>query len=256
MSLALRDASVVRSGRAILDRASLTCAPGRFTAFCGPNGAGKTTALSLLGGSLAPDAGEVMIAEAPLAKLKPLELARMRAVVAQGSALSFPFHVHEVVEMGRTPHAASSTRARDSEAVAGAMEALEIGELGARNYLTLSGGEQQRVNIARALAQLWEPRRPGAEIGGQRWLLLDEPTAALDLRHQIALFALLRRLAGEGWGIVAVLHDLHLVLEHVDDVVLFRSARVFAAGSARDVLKPSIIQEAYGLDQPYALAAR
>ncbi|MEE4154757.1 MAG: heme ABC transporter ATP-binding protein [Erythrobacter sp.] len=252
MSLALRDVGVIRSGRAILDRASLSCEPGRFTAFCGPNGAGKTTALSLLSGSLAPDAGEVFIDGAPLSALKPLELARRRAVVAQSSSLGFPFHVHEIVEMGRTPHAAVSTRARDSEAVAAAMEAMEIAELGARNYLTLSGGERQRVNIARALAQLWEPPEPG----GHRWLLLDEPTSALDLRHQIALFALLRRLAREGWGIVAVLHDLHLVLEHVDDVVLFRSARIFATGPARRVLTPDAVQAAFGLDEPYALAAR
>jgi len=252
MSLALHQASVIRSGRAILGPVSFACEPGCFTALCGPNGAGKSTALALIAGSLRADEGEITIDGAPIASLRPPELARKRALVAQTSALSFPFHVHEVIEMGRTPHRATSTKARDAAAVSGAMEAMQIAGLGARNYLTLSGGERQRVNIARALAQLWD----APEQGGQRWLLLDEPTSALDLRHQIDLLELLRRLAREGWGIIAVLHDLHLVHEYADEVVLLRGGRVFASGPARAALTPETIQTAFGLAQPYALAPR
>ncbi|MEM6909780.1 MAG: heme ABC transporter ATP-binding protein [Pseudomonadota bacterium] len=250
MSLELKNASVVRAGKAILDQATLTCEPGRFIAFCGPNGAGKTTALSLLSGALRPDQGDALMEGASIRSWKPLELAQRRAVVAQSSPLSFPFHVHEVVEMGRTPWSGITGRRRNSEIVAAAMAEMELTELGARNYLTLSGGERQRVNIARVLAQLWDT---SAEQG-QRWLLLDEPTAALDLRHQISLLALLRRLAQQGWGVVAVLHDLHLVYEHADDVVLFRDGQVFASGGARDVLSPEAVQRVYRLEAPYALA--
>ncbi|MEM6266710.1 MAG: heme ABC transporter ATP-binding protein [Pseudomonadota bacterium] len=250
MSLELKNASVVRAGKAILDQATLTCEPGRFIAFCGPNGAGKTTALSLLSGALRPDEGDALMEGASIRSWKPLELARRRAVVAQSSPLSFPFHVHEVVEMGRTPWSGITGRRRNSEIVAAAMAEMELTELGARNYLTLSGGERQRVNIARVLAQLWDTTTEQ----GQRWLLLDEPTAALDLRHQISLLALLGRLAQQGWGVVAVLHDLHLVYEHADDVVLFRDGQVFASGGARDVLSPEAVQRVYLLDAPYALA--
>lgn len=247
MTLALHDASVVRTGRAILDRVSLNCTSGQFTAFCGPNGAGKTTALSVLSGALSPDDGAATLDGSAVGSFKPIELARRRAVVSQSSLLSFPFQVHEVVQMGRTPWSGISGRRRDSEVVSRAMAEMELTELGARNYLTLSGGERQRANIARALAQLWDD----FEKGGNRWLLLDEPTAALDLKHQIALLALLKRLAREGWGVIAVLHDLHLVHEHADQVVLFRDGGVFAHGTTREVLSPERIQTAFGLEVPY-----
>ncbi|MEM6495054.1 MAG: heme ABC transporter ATP-binding protein [Pseudomonadota bacterium] len=248
----MAEASVVRTGQPILDRASLECQPARFTAFCGPNGAGKTTALSLLSGAVRADMGEVTMNERPIPRFKPIELARTRAVVAQSSALNFPFHVHEVVEMGRTPWAGRTSRRRDSEIVATVMAEMEISQLGARNYLTLSGGERQRVNIARALAQLWDEPRDNTP----RWLLLDEPTAALDLRHQIALLALLERLARQGWGVVAVLHDLHLVHEHADEVVLFKNGRVLEAGAARTALTPRGVQRAYDLEEPYEFIKR
>lgn len=252
MSLAMADASVIRTGRAILDKASLECEPARFTTFCGPNGAGKTTALSLLSGAVRADMGKVTMNQNPIPRFKPVELARTRAVVAQSSMLNFPFHVHEVVGMGRTPWAGLTSRKRDSEIVAEVMAEMEISELGARNYLTLSGGERQRVNIARALAQLWDEPVDATP----RWLLLDEPTAALDLRHQIALLALLERLAKQGWGVVAVLHDLHLVYDHADEVVLFKNGRVLEAGAARTALTPRSVQSAYDLEHPYEFIAR
>ena len=249
MSLTLSKASVIKSGRAILNNASIECLPGQFTALCGPNGAGKTTALSLLSGAIKADQGEVEINGEALLHLRPIELARQRAVVAQSSPLSFPFHVHEVVEMGRTPWTGITGKRRNSEIVVYAMAEMEIAQLGARNYLTLSGGERQRVNIARALAQLWD-QAEGAE---PRWLLLDEPTAALDLKHQIALLELLARLARDGWGVVAVLHDLHLVHQHADQVVLLKDGQVFDTGPAAEVLSPAKVQKAYELDKPYQL---
>ncbi|MEM1052386.1 MAG: heme ABC transporter ATP-binding protein [Pseudomonadota bacterium] len=249
MTLSLHGASVIRSGRAILDNVSLSCAAGQFTALCGPNGAGKTTALSVLTGALPADQGHAELDGSPIGMFKPIELARRRAVVAQSSPLNFPFHVHEVVEMGRTPWSGITGRRRNSDIVASCMAEMEIAAFGARNYLTLSGGERQRVNIARALAQLWDQM----EDSESRWLLLDEPTAALDLRHQIALLELLERLAKGGWGVVAVLHDLHLVHEHANEVVLFKDGRVFAAGSAETTLQPERIQQVYDLENPYLL---
>ncbi len=250
MTLTLKTASVIRGGRAILDRASLVCEAGRFSALCGPNGAGKTTALSAMSGAIRCDAGAALFEGRPLRAFRPAVLARRRAVVSQSSPLSFPFQVHEVVAMGRAPHQGRTGAADDRRIVAEAIRLLDLESLVERNYLTLSGGERQRVQIARALAQVWEA--PAA--GGARWLLLDEPTAALDLKHQIDLMALLARLAGEGWGIAAVLHDLHLVKAYADDVVLFKNGAVVGAGPVGDHLTPERVQAVFDLAEPYAMA--
>ncbi|MEM8826474.1 MAG: ATP-binding cassette domain-containing protein [Pseudomonadota bacterium] len=249
MSAVLKGATVVRSGRSILADANVECVRGEFTAFCGPNGAGKTTALSVLGGILRPTNGDALLDGRSVAHISAADLARVRAVVAQSGRLGFPFHVHEVVTMGRTPFHGLTTAADDARAVMAAMQALEIEHLGARNYLTLSGGERRRVDIARALAQAAPAagRDPG-------WLFLDEPTAALDLKYQILLMRLLKRLAGEGWGIVAVLHDLLLVQDYADRAVMFAEGRVTASDSPNEVLTPTGIQHVFGLDAPYRIA--
>lgn len=250
MTLALKDASVIRAGGPILDQATFACAPGRFTALCGPNGAGKTTALSVMSGALRADRGEATLSGRDVHKFRPDQLARRRAVVSQIARLGFPFQVHEVIAMGRAPHHGRVSLQRDSRIVAAVIDLLDLTELAERNYLTLSGGERQRVHIARALAQIWDP----PEDKSPRWLLLDEPTSALDLKHQISLMKLLTSLAGDGWGVAAVLHDLHLVKAYADDVVLFRRGAVSAAGAVGDVLTAARVQEVFELEAPYALA--
>jgi iron complex transport system ATP-binding protein len=249
MAYALERVSVLRGGRAILGAASLKARAGEFLALCGPNGAGKTTALSVMAGTLAPDEGTVTLDGVALAKQPPRALARRRAVLPQTPLLGFPFRVHEVVAMGRTPHEGRSTRAEDAEIVAAAMARTDVFHMAERNYLTLSGGEKQRVHLARMLAQLWTAPGDGAD----RWLLLDEPTAALDLKYQLRLIKLLSGLAADGWGVVAVLHDLALVRQHADRAVLFREGRVAADGPATDVLTTERIFEVFDLDEPLAL---
>ncbi len=249
MTLALKSASVLRGGRAILDNADVELKPGRFAALCGPNGAGKTTALSVMAGSLKPDAGSAELDGVALRSIRGDRLARRRAVVSQSPLLSFPFEVHEVVAMGRTPHHGISTPEHDQSVLAAVLERVDLLDLAERNYMTLSGGERQRVHIARALAQIWDRPTDDAD----RWLLLDEPTSALDLKHQISLMLLLRELAAGGWGVAAVLHDLHLVRAHADDVVLFKSGRVAGAGVSENVLTPTAIQSVFELDAPYLI---
>lgn len=248
MTLTLQAVTVRRNGRALLDDVDLALEPGRVTALCGPNGAGKSTALSVLSGALRPTSGEATLDGAALARLEPQALARRRAVLPQTPSLNFPFLVHEVVAIGRTPHAGQVEAARDRAIIAAAMARTDVTALAQRNYLTLSGGERQRVQLARALAQIWD----GPADGATRWLLLDEPTAALDLKHQIRLMALLRTLADEGWGVVAVLHDLRLVRAHADAAVMLSHGRVAAAGAAADMLTPQRIQDVFELDSPYA----
>lgn len=249
MTLRLDAVSVIRGQTTILDQIHTSCRAGNFTALCGPNGAGKSTALSVLAGAVTPCKGRALLDEQELSSLMPDHLARRRAVVAQQALLGFPFQVHEVVRMGRTPHEGLCPPTRDREILDAALETMGLTPLAGRNYLPLSGGERQRVHIARALAQVWDE----PPSGHSRWLLLDEPTAALDLKHQIALLKLLKALAKKGWGVVAVLHDLHLVKAHADEVVLFSGGRIHGQGDVASTLEGQQIQRVFELEAPYPL---
>lgn len=243
MTLTLDQVTIRRGGRALLDAVSFSAKPGAFTAVCGPNGAGKSTSLNVASGSMKPDQGQVKFDLEPINAIAPQRLALRRAVLPQSPGLGFPFLVHEVVAMGRAPHHGRATAADNAAAIEGALAAVQIEHMAERNYLTLSGGERQRVQIARVIAQLWTPPADGAA----RWLLLDEPTSALDLKHQLRLMRLLSELAGEGWGVLAVLHDLALIRQWADKAVLFAEGRVFADGPPAAVLTESVVAEAFDL---------
>ena len=223
----------IRAGaRLLLDDLSLRIAPGRVTVLLGPNGAGKSTLLSVLSGERRPETGRVTIAGAPMEGETPLALARRRAVLLQHSSLDFSFTVAEVVGLGRLPFAATEHERDDEMALASACRLAGIEAVWTQTYQTLSGGERQRVQFARALAQLWR-RNPCAET---RYLLLDEPTAALDLRHRRSVLEAAHKLSTEGVGVLAVLHDLNLAAAFADDVVLLKRGRILASGPRADVL--------------------
>lgn len=225
---------VLRMGtRQIIDGVSFTVRPGRVTALLGPNGAGKSTMISLFSGERRPDGGGVEIDGEKMERFDPLALARRRAVLLQHSSLDFDFTVAEVVALGRLPFGTTRDALDDEEACLAASRQSGIEGLRSRLYRTLSGGERQRVQFARALAQIW---RRGSETHASRYLLLDEPTSALDLRHRRVLLESARRLADEGVGVLAVLHDLNLAADYADDVVLLDHGRVRVAGGKDDVL--------------------
>lgn len=173
-------------GRRVVDDVTLEVPKGELLALVGPNGAGKSTLLSALAGERRPDAGAVYIDDRRVRSIDPLELARIRSVLTQDNAVSFPFLVGEVVEMGRSPWARTSSRELDTQAIAAAFERTDVGHLLSRRFTELSGGERARVSLARVLAQ----ETP--------IVLLDEPTAALDLRHQEDVLRIARELAGRG----------------------------------------------------------
>lgn len=225
-----------RAGRRILlTGASVRVVTGRVTVLIGPNGAGKSTLLKVLAGEYRPYAGDVRLAGSDIRELRPSELARLRAVVPQSAQLAFPFTVAEIVAIGADGGRQSAPLIRR------VLDQVQLGGFEARPYDELSGGERQRVQIARALAQLAGGTRPG-------YLLLDEPTASLDLAQQLLVIRHLRRLAAEeGVGVLAVLHDLNLAAMAADTILAMRDGTVLADGAPGSVLTDATIHALYGV---------
>ncbi|MFK7828444.1 MAG: heme ABC transporter ATP-binding protein [Congregibacter sp.] len=219
---------------------SLAVDAGEILAIAGPNGAGKTSLLNLLGGSIALSSGRLSFLGRPLAELPLTEKARAIAMLPQRSTLSFPFYVREVVKLGRVPHA-SGSRA-DEHIVDATLSALGVEMLADRRYTELSGGEQQRVQLARVLAQVWR-----AQDSPGRVLLLDEPTAALDYVHLGLLRSLLRQLASQGCAIVLVVHDLNFAADLANKVLLLKAGAVSALGSASAVFNADALENVFGV---------
>ncbi|NGO70460.1 heme ABC transporter ATP-binding protein [Streptomyces boncukensis] len=228
-----RDVSVRLGARTVVHGANLTVRPGEVLALVGPNGAGKSTLLAALAGDLPLIAGELRVADRPLSSWTPRELATLRAVLPQSTTLAFPFTVEEVVRMGRTPWAGTPAEDGDEAAVADALRATEADGFAARPFSALSGGERARVALARVLAQ----RTP--------LLLLDEPTAALDLRHQELVLRLCRDRAASGAGVAVVLHDLGLAAAYADRVAVLHEGRVAACGPPAEVLEAELLTRVY-----------
>jgi iron complex transport system ATP-binding protein len=203
---------------------------GEVLAILGPNGAGKSTLLAALAGDATPAEGEVTLDGRPLARFKPLELARRRAVLPQQTFVQFSFTVREIVEMGRS---AIDTGQVDRLIIDRALRETDVYDLQHRIFPTLSVGEQARVSLSRVLAQ----ETPV--------LLLDEPTAALDLRHQQLVMELARDLAARGAALAVVLHDLNLASAYADRILLMREGRLAALGSPRETLTEALLSEIF-----------
>lgn len=234
-------------GRSLLQAVSAQFMAGQVTAVLGPNGAGKSTLMSLLTGQRQPTGGHVYLAGKALPGYASAELARVRASVAQETQVAFEFTVREVVELGRYPHRRHPGK-RDGDVVLQAMQVTAVEHLQHRALNTLSGGEKARVHLARALAQVWEPVAGIAGDSSVRWLLLDEPTAALDLQHQHRMLQLVRAWAtAQGVGVVAVLHDLNLALRYSDRCVVLQGGQVVGSGATADVLTPLCIEKVWGV---------
>ncbi len=226
--------------RRIIDGLSCTILPGGLTVLLGSNGAGKSTLLRLLAGERPPHTGEIWWGQRPLHTISAAELARKRAVLTQHTVVSLPFTVEEIVMMGRYPHYRSHPSIEDGRIVAECLEEMQAVHLKERLFYTLSGGEQQRVQMARVLAQLQRVE------GGM--LLLDEPTSSLDWLHQQLCLQKAKELAVGGYMVVIVLHDLNLAAQFADTVLLMKDGRLLAAGQKEDVLRPALIRQAYGIE--------
>jgi iron complex transport system ATP-binding protein len=234
---------VTLDGHRILTGIDLTVSPGEVVALVGPNGAGKSTLLAAISGDLAISEGAIAIAGRPLDGYRHLELARERAVLTQDNQLSFPFTVGQVVSMGRSPWARTDRFDEDEAAIAESMLAMDIAQLAARRFTSLSGGEKARVSLARVLAQ----RTP--------IVMLDEPTASLDLRHQEDVMRAVRTLASGGTAVLVVVHDLSLAAAYADRVAIIAGGTLVAAGSPQQVLTAEQVSSVYGLPVEVSLAS-
>jgi iron complex transport system ATP-binding protein len=223
----------------ILAGLDLSVATGTITGILGPNGSGKTTLVRLASAALRPSAGRIDLFGDDLASLPARERARRVAVVPQETHPVFEFTVDEIVRMGRAPHLGllGLEKPHDRKIAREAMERCEVAELSVRSFRALSGGERQRVMLARALAQ------------EARLLLLDEPTAFLDLKHRLAVYALLGRLHVErGLTVVVVSHDINLAARYCDRLVLLRRGSIAADGTPAEVLRPDPIRAVYEVE--------
>ncbi|MBF6170636.1 heme ABC transporter ATP-binding protein [Nocardia blacklockiae] len=234
VTLRARQVSVDRAtARRVLDHVDLDVVAGQILALVGPNGAGKSTLLAALSGELEPATGTVELDERPLTHWSPVDMARRRAVLPQNHTVGFPFTAREVVAMGRAPWARTDRQDDDESAIAAALAATDTEHLAARPFPALSGGERARVALARVLAQ------------DTATLLLDEPTAALDLGHQEQVLRLARGRAEQGAAVVVVLHDLGIAAAYADRVAVLDAGRLAAAGPPRDILTTDLLSRVY-----------
>lgn len=210
---------------------STTLEPGQITAICGPNGAGKSTLLSCLGGLIAPDNGHAELGGVPLSEMTHLERAKRIGFLPQNGEAAWDVAVRNLVALGRMPH-----RDAAREPVDAAITALDLEALQDRPISQLSGGEKARALLARVLA------------GQPEWILADEPLAALDLAHQLALIGHLRKQADAGTGVVIVLHDLALAMNHADRVVVLDKGELVQDDNRKSALDSAVIKRVWGVN--------
>ncbi len=234
MRLAIEGVTVTLDATTILTDARLVVGRGEFVGLVGPNGSGKSTLLRTIYRALRPVLGAVRVGGDDVWDLSARESAQRTAVVVQESSADFDFEVVDVVAMGRNPHKGSFDRDtdRDERICLDALERVGMSELAERDFATLSGGEKQRVHVARAIAQ------------GSRVLVLDEPTNHLDIRFQLDLLALVRSL---GVTTIAAMHDLALAAAHCDRVYVLERGTVVGSGLPREVLTPELVARVFGV---------
>ena len=236
-AVAVEGVSVELGGVEVLSSVDATVESGRFVGLVGPNGAGKTTLLRTIRATLSPDEGAVRVAGERIDDLSAKAASRLVASVPQDASLSFDFPVRKAVAMGRTPHLSrfGAPGPEDRDAVERAMVRAEVADFADRAVTELSGGERQRVLLARALAQ-------EAPL-----LALDEPTASLDVNHQVRTLELVRELVGDGRTAVAAIHDLDLAARYCDELLVLAEGEVLAAGPPASVLTAETIERGFGV---------
>lgn len=236
--LIARNIHVTLGSKEILHGVSASFAPAQLSVIVGPNGSGKTTLLRALTAETVFD-GQITLNGHDITQTPAWKLASMRAVLPQSTVLAFPFTVAEVVRLGQMGGISAGGPDRTFDA----LHRVGLQGYASRFYSDLSGGEQQRVQLARVLLQVWQPISAN---GAPRWLILDEPVSSLDIGHQLLVMQIARDFADQGGGVVAVMHDLNLSAMFADHMILMRNGQITAQGLVREVLVDDHLSHAYG----------
>lgn len=237
----IRDLSVTISGKTIIEDVSFKAYPRQVTVIVGPNGSGKTTLMRALCGDV-DYKGEVLLDGANFRSFKPWQMASRRAVLPQSTNLSFPFSVREIIGLGLSGGLSGLSESEQKKLPDMALKMVDLEGFSGRLYQELSGGEQQRVQLARVLCQVWKP----VVDGHPRYLFLDEPISSLDIRHQIMVMNIARKFAADGGGVVAILHDLNLTAMFADQVIIMQNGKLDGAGAPRAMLTNKRLSRIYG----------
>lgn len=235
--------------RAVLCDVTFSLARGELVVILGPNGAGKSTLLKILTGDLQPDSGSISFDGRPLAAIAARDLARMRAVLSQSTGLNFPFTVLEVVRLGLEAARGGIERQQAARLLPRALNAVGLSGFEGRLHQELSGGEQQRVHLARVLCQAW-----AGMPDGSGFLLLDEPVSNLDIRHQLQTLEAVRHHVSGGGGGLMILHDINLAALYADRLIMMAEGRIIREGKPADILDRAAILDVYGVDMPVEIA--
>ena len=233
----------------LLKDVSLQVNSGEVLALVGPNGSGKTSLLKSITGELKIQSGDIKFAGQELKQWAPTELAKGLAVLPQKSVLNFPFTGREVVMLGRTPH--QSGQKIDNEIVDQVLDYLDAQYLAERLYPRLSGGEQQRIQLARVLAQIWQAEDQEQTNAQPKLLLLDEPSSYFDLAHQQMLVRLVRKIAASNIGVLIILHDINMALSCADRVAVMSCGQIAASGKSQEVITTDLIQQVFSVEASF-----
>ena len=250
MSLVLKNANYTVSQKELLRNVSITSEPGKLTTIVGANGAGKSTALKLMSGDLLPTEGSISINKKDINTYSTEELARLRAVLPQQTNPAFQLKVWELVQLGRAPF--NDLEVQKTKYVHDALSTVDALHLANRDLFTLSGGEKQRVLLAKALAQVFIQTPDERK---QKYLLLDEPTASLDLKQSHVVMEILRSAADSGIGVLLVIHDLAAVKKYGDTVFILKNGRLTRSGHPKEILTFETIAESFDIDSETARAS-
>ncbi|MEJ8472831.1 heme ABC transporter ATP-binding protein [Roseibium algae] len=259
-SLQIEGLHISYGDKPVVKNVDFTAEPGLFHTIIGPNGSGKSTLLKAVTGEIA-FTGTVSLNGQDIKTMKPEVLAGRRGVLPQHTVLAFPLTVAEVVNLGILKRTSVGTTLARRNRILEALEMVDLDGFEARSYQALSGGEQQRVQLARVLCQVWEPT---SEDGHPRWLFLDEPVSSLDIKHQMQIMEIAANYAKRGGGVLAIMHDLNLTASFADTVLVLQQGSLKALGNVNEVYQDTILTDAYdypvqvrhieGRSQPVVLA--
>lgn len=226
----------------ILKNISVDFMPGEFAMILGPNGSGKSSFLKIFSGETVNFSGNVFYNTTSLKDISKETLAKYRAVMSQQPELSFPLTVEEVVMMGRYPHFTFSPNKKDFTICEEVIDLMNLHPFKERNYMTLSGGEKQRVQYARVLSQVWEKATDGC-----RYLFLDEPLNNLDINYQQEFLQIAKKLKDANTVLIAVMHDINLAIQHADTLVFLKEGELVAKGKPKEILNELLIENVFGV---------